>query len=138
MRSSDRPETARDESDRRGVAGTAGKARRRFGARIRDWLVAVVLVALVAAGMAQLIRARRLQAVRALLEALRLQEEDAKKADEFIKAMDKREAEWNKLEAERDGLKRKVRQFEETPKSRDGVSPEPDRKGLPVDIPTVL
>ena len=91
MRPADRPETPHDGTDRRSVAETAGKVRRRFRLRIRDWLVAVVLVALLAAGVAQLIRERRRQVERELAEAIRLQQESIKKAEGFLKL--KREVE---------------------------------------------
>src|SRR5438045_2104287 len=60
----------------------AVKTPRRFRVRIRDWLILVVLVALVAGGMAHVIRVRHLQAEREWAKAIRAHEE----AQETIRA----------------------------------------------------
>jgi hypothetical protein len=110
---------------------------RRFRMRIRDWLVAVVLVALLAAGAAQLIRFRRLQVERELAEALRLQAEAVRHREALLKALD------NQIIQERKKLEERLRQLEAAPieaapKSRDAVFPDPDRKRLPDDGRTIL
>ena len=111
-------------SDRR---DDAAEKPRRLRMRIRDWLVAVVLVALVAAGMAEVIRARRLRVERELAEAIRLKE--ALKAAREREAVKKAE-EWLK-KAKNEGM-------EIPQEDRDGVFPDPGRKGRPNDGRTDL
>ena len=99
-------------------ADAVGKTRR-FRIRIRDWLLVVVLVALVAAGVAQRFRERRLQALNALAEALRLQRADMRKAEAFIKRMDR--------------IKVPSAEIRPSLQDRNGVFPILDRLGLPDD-----
>lgn len=117
------------EPDRR---DDAARRPRRFHLRIRDWLIAVVLVALVAAGMAQVIRGRRLRIERELAETLQWQQ-ILRKQEVLNKEMIRLEEEINKLD---DG--ERTRQLEASPKSSDGIFPDPDRRGLPDDGRTVL
>lgn len=105
---------------------------RRFRLRIRDWLVAVILVALIAAGVAQVIRGRRLRIERELAETLQWQQ-ILRNQEVLNKEMIRIEEEINKLD---DG--QRTRQLEASPKSSDGIFPDPDRKGLPGDVRTVL
>jgi septal ring factor EnvC (AmiA/AmiB activator) len=114
----------------------AAETPRRFRMRIRDWLVAVVLVALVAAGVAQVIRGRRLQVERELAEALRRQEEAIRELDALRKSN-------QELAAKLEGLEERLRPLEASPieaspKPPDGVFPDPDRKGRPNDGRTDL
>jgi hypothetical protein len=59
----------------------AEKKPRRFRLRIRDWLIAVLLMALLAAGVSQIMRERRLAAERELAEALRVREAARREAE---------------------------------------------------------
>lgn len=107
------------------------KRPRRFRLRIRDWLIAVFLMALVASGVAQIIGARRLQAERALVQALRMQEAVRREKEALIRRLNEDEIVLEKKLKEAEEVLKKIeerlKQREVIPKSHEGDFPDPDR-----------
>ena len=128
-----------------------GTSARRIRLRIRDLLVAVVVVALVAAGVAESRRAARIRAERALLEILRAQEAASEAIDAVLmelgdstpENLDRREADritkdLREAEKHLEESKRRLRELKLPRPEREGIFPDPDRRGLPDDGRVVL
>jgi hypothetical protein len=107
----------------------AGKRPQRFRLRIRDWLVAVLLMALLAAGVSQIVRERRLAVERELAEALRVREAVRREREALMRKLIEEEA--------RKRVEERLKQIDSTPKNRQGDFPDLDRQGPPNDGRTV-